>query len=60
MVALGDDALSFDVPGTGDGANVVVESNSRDVRVNAMIIDPTGAIVSSFFIQDNTPDGETH
>ena len=34
-----DDALSFDVQGTGAGVRVVVESNSPNARVNAMIVD---------------------
>ena len=42
-----DDALSFDVPGTGAGVQVVVESNSRNVRVNAMIINiATGEVTA--------------
>lgn len=43
---LNNDALSFDVLGDGNGVNVVVESNSRKVKVNAVIMDSTGAIVS--------------
>ena len=44
-----DDALSFDVPGTGAGVRVVVESDSQNVTVNVLIIDSaTGAIVSCF------------
>ena len=39
VVMLGNDALSFDVPGNGNGVNVSVESNSRAVHVNALIID---------------------
>jgi hypothetical protein len=48
----GDDALSFDVPGDGNGVNVVVVSNNQDVRVNAMIIDSAGNI-NAFWLPGN-------
>ncbi len=38
------DALSFDVQSTGDGVNVVVESNRRDVRVTATLYDMTAPV----------------
>ncbi len=47
VIPLGNDALTFDVQGTGNGVNVVVESNNRDVRVNVLIIDSaTGEVVA--------------
>jgi hypothetical protein len=54
------DALSFDVQGTGDGVQLVVESDSRNLRVNAMIINSaTGEIVAfwTLGIQDNQVPG---
>jgi hypothetical protein len=36
---LGDDAVSFDVPGTGQAVNVTVQSNSRNVRVLGVVFD---------------------
>lgn len=33
------DAVSFDVPGDGNGVNVVVESNSRNAKVLGIVID---------------------
>jgi hypothetical protein len=33
------DAISFDVPGDGNGVNVVVESNSRNVKVLGIVFD---------------------
>jgi|GEM_PF-2747999 len=45
--ALGDDTLSFDMPGNGNGVNVVVEGNSRNVQINAMIFNnATGEITA--------------
>jgi len=55
-----DDALSFDVQGTREGVQLVVESNSRNARVNAMIINgATGEIVAfwTLGIQDNQVPG---
>ena len=40
------DALSLDVPGTGAGARLIVESESQDVRVNAVILDAAGNIMA--------------
>jgi hypothetical protein len=36
-----DDALSFDLQGTGAEVRVMVESNSRNARVNVQLIDTT-------------------
>ena len=33
------DAISFDVPGDGNGVNIVVESNSRNVKVLGIVFD---------------------
>lgn len=33
------DAISFDVPGDGNGVNVVVESNSRNAKVLGIVFD---------------------
>jgi hypothetical protein len=33
------DAISFDVPGDGNGVNVVVESNSRNAKVLGVVFD---------------------
>jgi hypothetical protein len=49
------EAISVDVQG-GAPVNVMVESNKQDVQVNAMIIDPTGAIVSSSCLLNKNPD----
>ena len=35
----GDDAISFDVPGTGEGVNVTVSSSSRNVRILGVVFD---------------------
>jgi len=41
------DAISFDVPGDGNGVNVVVESNSRNAKVLGIVFDTsTQRIVS--------------
>jgi hypothetical protein len=48
-------ALSFDVQGTGDGVNVVVESNRRDVRATAMIINTATGEIAAYC--DMTADG---
>jgi len=41
------DAISFDVPGDGNGVNVVVESNSRNAKVLGVVFDTsTQRIVS--------------
>jgi hypothetical protein len=48
-----DEALSFDVQGTGNGVRVVTEINSRDVHVNAFIIDSgTEQITCQFQLQE--------
>ena len=44
-----DDALSFDVPGTGAGVRLVVESNSANARVNGMVIDAAAQDVGTIF-----------
>lgn len=41
-----DEALSLDFQGTGAGVRLIVESDSRDVRVNAVILDAAGNIVA--------------
>ena len=56
---LGSDAFSFDVPGNGNGVNVVVLSNNRNVRVNALIIDALTGKVTSQIIVANT-EGDIH
>lgn len=44
-----DDALSFDVQGTGAGVRVMVESNRRNMRVNVQLVDTTtGQTVSLY------------
>ena len=41
------EAASFDIPNTAFGVRAVIESNRRDVRANAMIIDSvTGEVVA--------------
>ena len=55
-----DDALSFDVQGTGGGGvQVVVESDSRNVQVNAMIIDAAGGVVTTFRLDDVSVNAPT-
>ena len=44
-----DDALSFDVPGTGNGVRLLVLSN-RQVQVLAQIIDSQGHVVVAFTV----------
>ena len=39
MTLSSTDAISFDVPGDGNGVNVVVESNSRNVKVLGIVFD---------------------
>ena len=52
-----DDALSVDVQGSGEGARVIVESNSRNARVVAQIIDiATGKVVSVVAARFNDGD----
>lgn len=47
VISLGNDAFSLDLPGTGNGVGVTVTSNSRNVRVNAIILDAaTGDIIA--------------
>ena|SRR5205823_3398731 len=41
-----NEALSLDFPGTGAGARLIVESDSQDVRVNAVILDAAGNIMA--------------
>lgn len=38
-VTMGDDAVSFDAPGTGVPVNVTVTSNSRNVKVVGVVFD---------------------
>lgn len=46
-VTMGDDAVSFDAPGTGVAVNVTVTSNSRNVKVLGIVFDTsTQRIVS--------------
>ena len=48
-----DDALSFDVQGTGAGVQIVAESNSRNARVAFQIIDTTTGRVMAAWTDDN-------
>jgi hypothetical protein len=41
------EALSLNFPGTGAGVRLIVESDSQDVRVNAVILDAAGNITAS-------------
>ena len=43
---LGADAISFDVPGNGNGVSVVVEGSSRNALVTVMIIDNATGFVA--------------
>ena len=50
-----NEALSFDVQGTGAGARVVVESNSRDARVVFQIIDTSTGDVIAIWVPQGSP-----
>lgn len=53
VIMSGNDALSFDFNGDGNAVNIAVESNTRNVRVNAMIIDgATGKIVVAWKVEE--------
>ncbi|MEO8434681.1 MAG: hypothetical protein ABI596_07280 [Pyrinomonadaceae bacterium] len=49
-----DDALSFDLPGMGDGSRVVVEANSPNVRVLGVVFDTSTQRINAIctFIPD--------
>ena len=46
VIMLGNDAFSFDVPDNGNGVNVVVESDSRNVKVLGIVFDTSTQRVS--------------
>ena len=48
------DALSFDIPGNGNGTRIIVESNSANIAVDLMIIDSITGEVRSFRTSLNT------
>ena len=54
-----DDALSFDVQGNGSGVRALVESNSTNTRVLAVVFDTSTQRIISMVIMANT-EGDFH
>lgn len=59
MTMTADEAASFEVPGTADGARIVLQTTTRDARVSVSIVDrASGDVVSVLVFNENEPLSE--